>query len=123
MSTAQQDGGPERDGRAEPIYFDKIISKIEKLCYGLEAGYIDRWLGIHGENIEATIEIFGLLSQKLSPTQPCILEWMKFDLGYISPYFINQYLESELSGVSAITSGVSLTMTPPASSWSPSSLP
>ena len=30
-----------RDGRAEPIYFDKIISRIEKLCYGLEAGYMD----------------------------------------------------------------------------------
>ena len=56
------------DGRAEPIYFDKITSRIEKLCYGLEAGYIDHWLGIHGENIDATIEIFGLLSQKLSPT-------------------------------------------------------
>merc|ERR1711892_512064 len=30
-----------RDGRAEPIHFDKITSRIEKLCYGLEADYID----------------------------------------------------------------------------------
>ena len=30
-----------RDGREEPIHFDKITSRIEKLCYGLEADYID----------------------------------------------------------------------------------
>jgi len=30
-----------RDGREEAIHFDKITSRIEKLCYGLEADYID----------------------------------------------------------------------------------
>jgi len=30
-----------RDGRAEPVHFDKITSRIEKLCYGLETDYID----------------------------------------------------------------------------------
>jgi len=30
-----------RDGREEPIHFDKITSRIEKLCYGLESEYID----------------------------------------------------------------------------------
>jgi len=30
-----------RDGRAEPVHFDKITSRIEKLCYGLESEYID----------------------------------------------------------------------------------
>jgi len=30
-----------RDGRQEQIHFDKITSRIEKLCYGLEADYID----------------------------------------------------------------------------------
>ena len=30
-----------RDGRAEPVHFDKITSRIEKLCYGLESDYID----------------------------------------------------------------------------------
>jgi len=30
-----------RDGRPEQIHFDKITSRIEKLCYGLEAEYID----------------------------------------------------------------------------------
>ena len=30
-----------RDGRTEPVHFDKITSRIEKLCYGLEADYID----------------------------------------------------------------------------------
>jgi len=30
-----------RDGREEVIHFDKITSRIEKLCYGLESDYID----------------------------------------------------------------------------------
>eukprot|EP00092_Neocalanus_flemingeri_P039187 GFUD01042650.1.p1 GENE.GFUD01042650.1~~GFUD01042650.1.p1 ORF type:complete len:814 (+),score=212.28 GFUD01042650.1:563-3004(+) len=30
-----------RDGREEIIHFDKITSRIEKLCYGLESDYID----------------------------------------------------------------------------------
>merc|ERR1719365_557883 len=30
-----------RDGRQEPVHFDKITSRIEKLCYGLDMDYID----------------------------------------------------------------------------------
>ena len=30
-----------RDGRAEPVHFDKITSRIEKLCYNLAAEYLD----------------------------------------------------------------------------------
>jgi len=30
-----------RDGRQEPVHFDKITSRIEKLCYGLDMEYID----------------------------------------------------------------------------------
>jgi len=30
-----------RDGRAETVHFDKITSRIDKLCYGLEQDYID----------------------------------------------------------------------------------
>lgn len=30
-----------RDGRQEPVHFDKITSRIEKLCYGLDEDYID----------------------------------------------------------------------------------
>lgn len=29
------------DGRKEDVYFDKITSRIQKLCYGLNAEYID----------------------------------------------------------------------------------
>lgn len=30
-----------RDGRKEPVHFDKITSRIKKLCYGLNANYVD----------------------------------------------------------------------------------
>jgi len=30
-----------RSGRQEPVHFDKITSRIEKLCYGLDMDYID----------------------------------------------------------------------------------
>ena len=30
-----------RDGREEPLYVDKITSRIQKLCYGLNMDYID----------------------------------------------------------------------------------
>ena len=30
-----------RDGRQEPVHFDKITSRIQKLCYGLDMDYID----------------------------------------------------------------------------------
>ncbi|XP_023321840.1 ribonucleoside-diphosphate reductase large subunit [Eurytemora carolleeae] len=30
-----------RSGRTEPVHFDKITSRIEKLCYGLDMEYID----------------------------------------------------------------------------------
>ena len=30
-----------RDGREEAVHFDKITSRIEKLCYGLDMDYID----------------------------------------------------------------------------------
>jgi len=30
-----------RSGRKEPVHFDKITSRIEKLCYGLDMEYID----------------------------------------------------------------------------------
>lgn len=30
-----------RDGREEPVHFDKITSRIQKLCYGLDMDYID----------------------------------------------------------------------------------
>lgn len=30
-----------RDGRKEPVHFDKITSRIQKLCYGLDMDYID----------------------------------------------------------------------------------
>jgi len=30
-----------RDGRREPVRFDKITSRIEKLCYGLDLKYVD----------------------------------------------------------------------------------
>merc|ERR1719435_371221 len=30
-----------RDGRAETVHFDKITSRIEKLCYGLDMDYLD----------------------------------------------------------------------------------
>lgn len=30
-----------RDGRQEPVHFDKITARIEKLCYGLDMEYID----------------------------------------------------------------------------------
>ena len=30
-----------RDGRNEPVHFDKITSRIQKLCYGLDMDFID----------------------------------------------------------------------------------
>ncbi len=30
-----------RDGREEPVAFDKITSRIKKLCYGLNPEYVD----------------------------------------------------------------------------------
>ena len=30
-----------RDGREEEVHFDKITSRIEKLCYGLDDDYIE----------------------------------------------------------------------------------
>ncbi|MEQ9165886.1 MAG: ATP cone domain-containing protein, partial [Fulvivirga sp.] len=30
-----------RDGRRESVKFDKITSRIEKLCYGLDMNYIE----------------------------------------------------------------------------------
>jgi len=30
-----------RDGREEPVHFDKITSRIQKLCYGLDSDFID----------------------------------------------------------------------------------
>lgn len=30
-----------RDGRAETVHFDKITSRIEKLCYNLASEYLD----------------------------------------------------------------------------------
>ena len=30
-----------RDGRQEPVHFDKITSRIQKLCYGLDMDYVD----------------------------------------------------------------------------------
>ncbi len=30
-----------RDGRHEPVHFDKITSRIQKLCYGLDMEFID----------------------------------------------------------------------------------
>ena len=30
-----------RDGRQEPVHFDKITSRIQKLCYNLNMDYID----------------------------------------------------------------------------------
>ncbi|KYN30981.1 Ribonucleoside-diphosphate reductase large subunit, partial [Trachymyrmex septentrionalis] len=30
-----------RDGRKEPVYFDKITGRIEALCYGLDMNYVD----------------------------------------------------------------------------------
>ena len=29
------------DGRREPVAFDKITSRINKLCYGLDMNYVD----------------------------------------------------------------------------------
>lgn len=29
------------DGRKEPVMFDKITSRIQKLCYGLNMDFID----------------------------------------------------------------------------------
>lgn len=29
------------DGRQEPVMFDKITSRIQKLCYGLNMDFID----------------------------------------------------------------------------------
>lgn len=37
------------DGRKEEVYFDKITSRIQKLCYGLNMDYVNpvsfQWLG------------------------------------------------------------------------------
>mmetsp|Transcript_32242 Transcript_32242/g.80306 ORF Transcript_32242/g.80306 Transcript_32242/m.80306 type:complete len:779 (-) Transcript_32242:344-2680(-) len=33
-----------RDGRSEPVMFDKITSRINKLCYGLDAKYVNSFL-------------------------------------------------------------------------------
>ena len=30
-----------RDGRKEPVQFDKITARIEKLCYGLDENFIE----------------------------------------------------------------------------------
>lgn len=30
-----------RDGRKEPVRFDKITARIQRLCYGLDAGHVD----------------------------------------------------------------------------------
>ena len=30
-----------RNGREEPVHFDKITSRIQKLCYNLDMDYID----------------------------------------------------------------------------------
>jgi hypothetical protein len=30
-----------RDGRKEKVHFDKITSRINKLCYGLDMNYVD----------------------------------------------------------------------------------
>lgn len=29
------------DGRKEPVHFDKITSRIQKLCYGLNMEFVD----------------------------------------------------------------------------------
>lgn len=29
------------DGRKEEVHFDKITSRIQKLCYGLDMDYVD----------------------------------------------------------------------------------
>ena len=41
MSKASKMTVVKRDGRAEAVHFDKITSRIEKLCYGLDMDYID----------------------------------------------------------------------------------
>ena len=30
-----------RDGRKEPIMFDKITARLRKLCYGLDTSYVN----------------------------------------------------------------------------------
>jgi hypothetical protein len=30
-----------RDGRLEPVHFDKVTSRISKLCYGLDPVHVD----------------------------------------------------------------------------------
>ena len=30
-----------RDGRKEPVHFDKITSRIKKLCYGLDSNFVE----------------------------------------------------------------------------------
>ena len=30
-----------RDGRQEPVHFDKVTSRISKLCYGLDPVHVD----------------------------------------------------------------------------------
>lgn len=29
-----------RDGRKEPVHFDKITSRVQKLCYGLDSNFV-----------------------------------------------------------------------------------
>jgi len=41
MSKASRMTVVKRDGREEVVHFDKITSRIEKLCYGLDMDYID----------------------------------------------------------------------------------
>ena len=41
MSKASRITVVKRDGREEKVHFDKITSRIEKLCYGLDMDYID----------------------------------------------------------------------------------
>ncbi len=41
MSFATKNYVIKRDGRKEPTMFDKITSRISKLCYGLDMNYVD----------------------------------------------------------------------------------
>ena len=52
-----------RDGRKEDVKFDKITSRINKLCYGLDSRFVDS-IKI-SQKVSVPLGMFGLMGLKL----------------------------------------------------------
>ena len=88
MSKASRMTVVKRDGREEVVHFDKITSRIEKLCYGLDMDYIDPtqitvkvinglYAGVTTVELDnLAAEIAATIPQRLlnTPTMPSLLQ-------------------------------------------------